>query len=73
MLKIIGMLSMEITGIKRSSIQQPIHRKNINNLIHDEFEKPDDRRKESLQIDAKRFKELKEGDRVLVFEDDIII
>jgi hypothetical protein len=62
-----------ITGIKRSSIQIAKYTEKIlSKLIHDEFEKNlMTEEKKSLQIDAKRFKELKEGDRVLVFEDNI--
>ena len=62
-----------ITGIERSSIQSAKYNEKIlSELIHDEFEKKlmTDRKK-SLQIDAERFKKLKEGDRVLVFEDNI--
>ena len=62
-----------ITGIKRSSIQIDNYTEQIlSELIHDEFEKKlMTKKKNSLQIDAQRFKELKEGDRVLVFEDNI--
>ena len=62
-----------ITGIKRSSIQIAKYtEKKLSELIHDEFEKNlMTEKKNSLQIDAERFKKLKEGDRVLVFEDNI--